>query len=465
MWRLFKRKPRLKVEGDPYVNIPSGVELRLAGSPGSAGQVLTSQGSGTNPTWSVVTRSMLEYPTAGVTFAYLIATERMKYYLTDSSVHECAIGTVGSFTDKALVGLNIDCANHDDYHKYAWIQRMSTDPLTNSYLTGIATYKTTADLGLVKYVGGTATTLGTEAADLAGDTPYDFKFSVSGSALSVYRSSLTTPKISATDTSLASGAFGCKSTSSYYRMMGMHWHLLIQVTSPSSPGAPALAVVEVETAGSGAAEDPWAPALGGDLAEVSQLSGLPGFLYREARRYEILRARGFTDEEIREVFGGIQHQVDLNAVTWGAFEFSGGSPTNIVFVYGDNPYRQGAIQRQAERAKKKGLRVFDPPRGYGEAVALYDKLKHDFPHWLAGKDNFAYMCLGWEELDVFQCVDFYYGELLEHKTHYQQLKQVNPGEIERRLSELVGRLSRVAVLTDERDKHVAKAKEVLRRGW
>jgi hypothetical protein len=52
VWRLFKRKLKLKVEGDPYVNIPSGVELRLAGSPGSAGQVLTSQGSGANPTWA-----------------------------------------------------------------------------------------------------------------------------------------------------------------------------------------------------------------------------------------------------------------------------------------------------------------------------------------------------------------------------------------------------------------------------
>jgi hypothetical protein len=363
------------------------------------------------------------------------------------------------------VGLNIDCANHDDYNKYAWIQRMSTDPLTNSYLTGIATYKATADLGLVKYVGGTATTLGTEAADLAVDTPYNFKFSVSGSALSVYRSDLTTPKISATDTSLASGAFGCKSTATAYRMMGMHWHLLIQVTSPSSPGAPALAAVEVEAAGSGAAEDPWMPALGRDLAEVSQLAGLPGFLYREARRYEILRARGFTDEEVREVFGGIQHQVDLDAVTWGAFEFSGKSPTNIVFVYGDNPYRQGAIRRQADYAKKKGLRVFDPPRDYGEAVALYNKLKGDYPHWLAGKDNFAYMCLGWEELDVLQNVDFYYGELLEHKTHYDQLKRVDPKEIESRLLELKARLEGMKVLPEERGKHLRKVEELLKKGW
>ena len=51
--KLFKRNEvYLKIEGDPYVNIPSGVELRTAGNPGSSGQVLTSQGAGNNPIWA-----------------------------------------------------------------------------------------------------------------------------------------------------------------------------------------------------------------------------------------------------------------------------------------------------------------------------------------------------------------------------------------------------------------------------
>jgi len=45
------------------------------------------------------------------------------------------------------------------------------------------------------------------------------------------------------------------------------------------------------------------------------------------------------------------------------------------------------------------------PRDYMEAVSLYNQLRRDHPHWLAGKDNFAYQVLGWEELDWLQNID------------------------------------------------------------
>jgi hypothetical protein len=54
---------------------------------------------------------------------------------------------------------------------------------------------------------------------------------------------------------------------------------------------------------------------------------------------------------------------------------------------------------------------------------------------------------------------------IRYKTHYQQLKQVPDFEIRNRLNELIDRLSKVTVLSDERDKHISKAKEILRRGW
>jgi hypothetical protein len=75
------------------------------------------------------------------------------------------------------------------------------------------------------------------------------------------------------------------------------------------------------------------------------------------------------------------------------------------------------------------------------------------------------MCLGWEELDVLQNVDFYYGELLEHRTHYEQLRRVDPKEIESRLLELKARLEKMTVLPEERDKHLKKVDELLRKGW
>jgi hypothetical protein len=92
-------------------------------------------------------------------------------------------------------------------------------------------------------------------------------------------------------------------------------------------------------------------------------------------------------------------------------------------------------------------------------------LRSKYRDWIAGKDNYTYQTLGWEELDLFQTVDFYYGELLEHRTRYYQLKQVPDTEIRSRLEELIDRLSKVTVLTDERDKHIAKAREVLKKGW
>jgi hypothetical protein len=236
--------------------------------------------------------------------------------------------------------------------------------------------------------------------------------------------------------------------------------------APMTPLPPALAVLEVEVEGSGAPEDPYRPLLSKNLVEITSLEGLPSFLYQEAKKYEILKNKGFTDEEIRLLLGSIpQHQIDLNAVTWGAFEFSEKSPTNIIVVTGDNPYREGAVERQAELARNKNLKVLSPPRNYGEAVAQYNRIKRDYPHWLAGKDNYAYQTLGWEELDLFQNIDFYYGELIEHKTHYQQLKQVPEWEMWRRLEELERRLGRVTVLTEERDRHLEKLKSVKRLGW
>jgi fructose-1,6-bisphosphatase/sedoheptulose 1,7-bisphosphatase-like protein len=55
--------------------------------------------------------------------------------------------------------------------------------------------------------------------------------------------------------------------------------------------------------------------------------------------------------------------------------------------------------------------------------------------------------------------------LIEHRTHYDQLKRVPEWELWRRLEELERRLEKVTVLTEERDKHISKVKEVKRLGW
>ena len=336
-----------------------------------------------------------------------------------------------------------------DYHNYYWF--------------GIVPPFVSSDSRLNKIVNGSVTNLGVEAVDLQ-DATYTLALSISGSVIKAFRTDMSSPKITATDTSFASGYWGhSESGSSHWASHTSFPSLFTKQLRPPATRLPGiLAVIETPVEGRGSIDDQYRPAMSRNLVEVSSLEGLPDFLYRDAKRYEILRARGFTDEEIKTVFGNIQHNVDLDAVAWGAFEFyADKSSTVVVTVFSDNPYSHGAVERQKAVAE----RWWRPPRDYREAVELYLKLRRDHTYWISGKDSFAYQVLGWEELEWLQNVDFYYGELIEHRTHYSQLKQVGDEEIRKRLNELIKKLSSASGLEGEREKHIWKAREVLKRGW
>jgi len=274
-----------------------------------------------------------------------------------------------------------------------------------------------------------------------------------------------TTAVSATDTAFASGTFAVRASNvggPGETAAGLHAFL----RAPASPGPSALAIIEVEVVGDGSPESPFRPLLSENLVDVSELQNAPDFLRLEKKKYDVLKARGFTEEEMKVLLGYVpQHQVDLDSVSWGAFEFSERSPTNIIVVTSDNPYRPGAVDRQVKFVEKKGLRALRPPRDYDEAVSQFNKLKRDFKHWLAGKDNYAYQVLGSEVFELFQVADFYYGELIEHKTHYDQLKQVPSWELRSVLTMWMERLEKVKVLVEERDKHLKKLEEVMKLGW
>jgi len=400
-----------------------------------------------------ITRTKLEYPTVDVSFAYLVAIDKHRF--VTEGIDYVGIVTIDSFTDKAIEGI---CFNQQK----ALYARSDGVPRNNAYVLIIDNSQTTEDFYIMVWKNALPGIIGSEAVDLGPTYNTRCKLSCLGSTLKAYRMDMATPKIAVTDTALASGYFG--TVSAFQKIPALP--LADYLRAPSSPAPPALAVLEVKVEGSGAPEDPYRPSLSKNLAKIAQLTGLPEHLYMEAKKYEILKAKGFTDEEMRILLGYIpQHQVDLASVTWGAFEFSEKSPTNIIVVTGDNPYMSGAISKHIELARSKNMRVLDPPRNYGEAIAQYQRLKRNYKHWLAGKDSYAYQVLGLEELDLFQNIDFYYGELIEHKTHYQQLRQVPEWELWRRLEELERKLERVTVLTEERDKHISKVKEVKRLGW
>jgi hypothetical protein len=246
--------------------------------------------------------------------------------------------------------------------------------------------------------------------------------SVSGSTLKAFRVDLTTPKFTVTDTVYVSGRFGFTApiVNDARAVQAVLMALsTCHLRAPASPGPRAIAVIEVEV----------------------DEGGLK--LFRD-----VDEARG----------------IDRASVTVGGFEVK--PPTSIAVMFSGNPYTgDRAVEVQKEYARSKGYKTITPPRDYREAVEQYRMLAKEYRDWIAGKDNYAYQVLGLEELDLFQNVDFYYGELLEHKTHYQQLKQVPDTEIRGSLEELIGRLSKVTVLTEERDKHIARAREVLKKGW
>jgi hypothetical protein len=412
-----------------------------------------------------VTRAKLEVPVSGVSFAYLACVNMVRGCAWIGSAYFLLADWV--FTDKSVFAfeqVNQVTGIAGRLSDYSHFYRHSFDPTQSA-----------KDHYIDVWTGGTTgTIIASEAIDI-DTTGRGGRLSISGSIIKGMRYEVPTPVhplslpspnaiISATDTTYASGYYGARTLrhTSYHSGTDPASMWLLD---PASELPPALAVIEVEYAKGSVEGEPARPLLSENLVEVSG-GALPPHLYAEARRYEVLRAKGFTEEEIRLVFGYVpQHQIDLDAVTWGAFEFSEKSPTNIIVVTGDNPYKQGAIERQAEHARRRGHRVFAPPKNYDEAVALYKKLKSDFPHWLAGVHNWCYQMLGHEFFDWLQNVDFYYGELLEHKTHYDQLKQAPSWEIERRLLELKARLEKTTGLPEERGKHLSKVKELLKKGW
>jgi hypothetical protein len=401
-----------------------------------------------------ITRAKLEYPTEDVNLGYLMTIGKATYVRT--SIDWAGHATVDDFADKAVEAYAYD---NNGGPVNGLFERVVDGG--NAYLTACASGLATQDYVHQKVVANSISNVAWEAVDLPSYRSYFIRLSISGSTHKGFREDMTTPRFTATDTSIASGRWGSGNAWSRGNPFRDAW-----LRAPSSPAPPAILILEVEVEGSGTPEDPYRPLLNKNLVEITSLEGLPSFLYQEAKKYEILKNKGFTDEEMRILLGSIpQHQIDRASVTWGAFEFSPDRPTNIIIITGDNPYQQGAISKQAELARSKNLKVLKPPRDYKEAIAQYQHLERDYKHWLAGKDNYAYQVLGLEELDIFQNVDFYHGELVEHRTHYDQLKRVPEWELWRRLEVLEEKLSKVTVLTEERGRHLEKLRSIKRLGW
>jgi len=363
-----------------------------------------------------VLRSGMEYPVVDVTFAYLAAINKLKTWGGDVKDWS-GVRTVDDFTDKAVEGY---C------YEFAGLFARQGANNNDAYFLGYNSTFTTADFRLLKVVAGSSTCVASEAVDLPANRSYHIWFQAVGSAISGSRDGGTTFSISATDTDLPSGGYGAGGTwNGPFRFFGLAYYL----RAPKSSLQSAKAIMEAEIIGSGKEDDPYRP----NLAQL--LDTHPDY-----------------------------GNIDKYAVTWGAFEFHPDQASAVIIVVtGDNPYQSGAIDTQ----KQNALRSFDPPASYDDAITLYQNLKGDHPEWLAGKDNFSYQVLGHEIFELFAVADFYYGEMIEHQTHYDQLKRVTTEELyatikmwQNRLKQYEGQFT--GAVAENYDKHMNKLKEVLK---
>lgn len=350
-----------------------------------------------------ILRDWLEYPTEDVTLAFLAAINKILVDVPAGGIVPTAeyVVTFDDFADKALKSVVMDSTGQ--------IGRWnSVDDFYTFYLDAGAT----EDTRIYTISAGSATAIAGTDQGFDADTRHLCKFSISGSTLLGYLDDLTTYLLSATDTTFASGKYGTitSMTGGRDNMSG----LPAMLVAPSSNGPRAKAVMEIDVTGAGTWDDPKRPNL---------LQDYP--------------------------------------VTWGAFDYKGGSTMVVVILDGSDEN----IQAQLDNAKSKGYVALDVPdtTSYQDAVDMFNQVKK--AEMIAGKDNFVFNVLGTKETELFQNADFYYGELVEHKTHYDQLKKVPDWEMWRRLDYLEDELSKVTILTEERDKHLNKVREVKKLGW
>jgi hypothetical protein len=404
-------------------------------------------------TGGTVSRSQLEYLTENVELVYLTAIGKTEGTAVPGTSYPVGIVTIDSFTDKTI---EVFATGTTTKLMYALLAR-SPDQY-NTYAQWIDTGQATADHRIVYiyYYANTAplyTYLATESVDISALYPIKTWITISGSTITSYRLYQgTTYSISATDTNIASGRWGIGyARDSRSEVSGDVRALSAKLLPPASPIMPSRAIIEVEYT---CYDYVCVPSLQKEEVEVD-----PTIFPKDVADALLYNERGSNGKPL----------VDRLAVSWGAFEPNPKHPTNIIMVYGPNPYNSRAVEAQKEHCMRRGNKVFRAPRDYNEAVDWYRQLIRttNFQHWIAGKDNFAYQALGHEEFELFQVADFYYGFLIEHRKRPQldQIKRVPDWELRRTIEMWIKRLERVTALTNERDKHIWKLRQVLKLGW
>jgi hypothetical protein len=301
----------------------------------------------------------------------------------DTSPDFCFV-TTDSFADKAIEGFMSD---HSE-----WLIARLVDG-DNMYFWEFLGAQTTADELMAKLVAGSRTNLATTAIDITGGHGSYSKLSCAGTTLKGFRFDLATPKQTVTDTTFASGRFGKGLARQYYAatsglgFMGIYGHL----RAPASPSTKPLAYFEVPIKGDGSMEDPFTIQVPEEIAIDWSLNPFA------KKKYDILKRKGFTDEEIDVLFPEVVGcKVNRLSFSWSALipTDKSGRPihsTAIVKIIGGSPQYVHPLEKRISALKEiQGVRELKREEAIDLALKMDDKLHiHDLvpctKHDLGGK--------------------------------------------------------------------------------
>ena len=346
-----------------------------------------------------IPRTKLEYPTENVTFVYLAAIDKMETFGgTGSRPSAYGTFTVEEFTDKAVDG--VMRAYNEQGHWGRWV-----DP-KNWYENTIHVAAASNDHKISTIINGVRTIVASESIDLSGYT-HPLRLDIIGSTIKSTRDWAATPQLVVTDTTFVIGKFGSFSPASYYN--DTFDYLGGKLIPPASQGVKALTLVEVELKPIDELGRTLEPNLPKNLVKIQKGMNVPEELFLEVKKYEMLKNKGFTDEEIELLLGNLpQLYIDTLSITYGAFEPSSGEPL-VIAIYGDNYYKRGAISEVLNYVRSKGLKKYKVPENRSEAREIIKELKKDGRDFIAGTDNLMYQVSGIPEYEYFAVADYYDG--------------------------------------------------------
>jgi len=343
-----------------------------------------------------VTRAKLEYSTDKIVFDYLICIDKAMGLEILINRDICGRISIDSFTDKGVQAYLFGGGTDRIFVRW--------QDVDNWYSSYIEDGEATADHQIRLMRAGSESTLGTESVDV-GTVWMKCKFEAIGSTLNSYREDLTTPAITVTDTTFSSGKFGVK----YYGhgnngLTGFYAVLYTPSTTTRRP----LAILEYEVGEQSIIR----PSQIITIDEALQKGyKLPEEIVRRYKIYQSLKNKGFTDEEIKDLFGTFKTKIDVLSISWGSIDFKKEDGTVHVCIYSNNPYNSNALDEHISFVKNKGLDVITTI-DRSKLIDIYSQIRKKRPSIMITENELAFQLFGDKKSMLMSLADFYEREVL-----------------------------------------------------